>query len=232
MRPPPQKARAHPGPVGSRHSAMNPYRRALYWGAIAGVSAGLLGLAGLVWFSIPPEAENQSAPTDAIVVLTGASLRLPSGIDLLREGKGRVLFVSGVSRQVDLDDLLRQAGGVSPQSLTCCIVIGYDAENTAGNAIETAHWMRREGYHSLRLVTSWYHMRRSLLEFRRAMPDITIVPHPVFSEQVKRRGWWVWRGTTGLVIEEYGKYLAALFLPVLDRPSWSDAQLTPDEARR
>jgi uncharacterized SAM-binding protein YcdF (DUF218 family) len=196
------------------------------------VSAGVVALAGFVWFSIPPAAENQPEPTDAIVVLTGASLRLPSGVDLLREGKGRALFVSGVSRQVDLDDLLRQAGGATPQSLTRCIVIGYQAENTVGNAIETAQWMRRQGYHSLRLVTSWYHMRRSLLEFRRAMPDAAIVPHPVFSGQVKRQGWWAWRGTAGLLIGEYGKYLAALFLPVVDQPSWSDAPLTPKEARR
>lgn len=211
---------------------MKSYRRALHWAATAGVSAGLFALGGLIWFSIPPGADNQPQPTDAIVVLTGASLRLPSGINLLREGKGRALFVSGVSRQVDLDDLLRRAGGATPQSLTSSIVIGYEAENTVGNAIETAHWMRRQGYHSLRLVTSWYHMRRSLLEFRRAMPDVTIVPHPVFSDQVKRQGWWAWRGSIVLLIEEYGKYLAALLLPVVDQPSWSDAQVVPHEARR
>jgi uncharacterized SAM-binding protein YcdF (DUF218 family) len=189
-------------------------------------------LAGLVRFAIPPPAENEPAATDAIVVLTGASLRLPSGIELLREGKGRMLFVSGVPRQVDLDELLRRAGKDDAQSLTCCIVIGHDAENTAGNAIETARWMRRQGYHSLRLVTSWYHMRRSLLEFGRAMPDVRIVPHPVFSEQVKRQNWWAWRGTAGLLTEEYGKYLAALLLPVVDRPSWDETPPIASEARR
>ena len=75
---------------------MKSYRRALHWAATAGVSAGLFALGGLIWFSIPPGADNQPQPTDAIVVLTGASFRLPSGINLLREGKGRALFVSGV----------------------------------------------------------------------------------------------------------------------------------------
>ena len=43
-------------------------------------------------------------------------------------------------------------------------MLGREADNTHGNARETAGWMRGEGYRSLRLVTSWYHMRRSLLE--------------------------------------------------------------------
>ena len=81
----------------------------LLWGAlrkIALVAAAccLSWLGGLLWFATPPSGETRPAATDAIVVLTGGSLRLQSGIDLLREGKGRKLFVSGVNQQVDLDD--------------------------------------------------------------------------------------------------------------------------------
>jgi uncharacterized SAM-binding protein YcdF (DUF218 family) len=111
-------------------------------------------------------------------------------------------------------------------------VIGHQAQNTPGNAIETARWMRREGYHSLRLVTSWYHMPRSLLEFERAMPGVDIVPHPVFSEQVKDQDWWAWRGAAGLLIGEYGKYLAALFLPFVERRLTGNSQPVEAEARR
>jgi uncharacterized SAM-binding protein YcdF (DUF218 family) len=202
--------------------------------AIAGGAAGLLALAGLVRFAIPPAAENQPAPTDAIVVLTGASLRLPIGIDLLREGKGRMLFVSGVPRRVNLGEVLRGTGEDVPQWLACCIELGHQAQNTAGNAVETARWVRRGGYHSLRLVTSWYHMPRSLLEFRRAMPDVRIIPHPVFSDAVKQENWWAWRGTAALLISEYGKYLAALFLPGVERPDLRDLHVhaLETEARR
>ena len=143
-----------------------------------------LWLAGLIWFAAPPAGDWLAAPTDAIVVLTGGSLRLQSGIELLREGKGRMLFVSGVNRQVDLEDLLRisidpvgldrKLGGVlhrarasSRQYLGQC-------------AGDRNRWMRSRGFRSLRLVTAWYHMPRSLLEFERAMPDVEIVAHPVF----------------------------------------------------
>jgi uncharacterized SAM-binding protein YcdF (DUF218 family) len=196
------------------------------------LGVGLVALAGLMRFAIPPAAENRPEPTDAIVVLTGGSLRLLSGIDLLREGKARALFVSGVSRLVDLDELNRATGRDIPHWLGCCIVIGHEAQNTAGNAIETAHWMRSRGFRSLRLVTSWYHMPRSLLEFERAMPDVAIVPHPVFSEQVKQQNWWAWRGTAGLLIAEYRKYLATLLLPFLQPQLPVNAQPVETEARR
>lgn len=198
--------------------------RALRKSAIAGAVFCLLWVAGLVWFATPPAIEGRGSPTDAIVVLTGGSLRLQSGIDLVREGKGRVLFVSGVPQQVDLDELLRGTGKDTPRWLACCIVIGHEAKNTVGNALETAHWMRRQGYRSLRLVTAWYHMPRSLLEFGRAMPDVEIVPHPVFPERVKLQQWRGWPGTAVLLSGEYGKYMAALFRPLVERapPAGSD----------
>ena len=83
-------------------SAGNNDRR---WPAVA-----CYGSAGWCGLRRRPPADTRAAPTDAIVVLTGGSLRLQSGIELLREGKGRKLFISGVNQQVDLDDLLRIFG--------------------------------------------------------------------------------------------------------------------------
>jgi uncharacterized SAM-binding protein YcdF (DUF218 family) len=194
----------------------------LLWGALRTIAlvaavCCLSWLGGLLWFASPPSGETRAAATDAIVVLTGGSLRLQSGIDLLREGKGRKLFVSGVNQQVDLDDLLGVSGR-APDWALCCIVLGHQADDTFGNAQETALWIRGQGFHSLRLVTAWYHMRRSLLEFDRAMPDIDIVAHPVFPDQVKQERWWAWRGTAVLLVNEYVKYLGALARPLIEWP--------------
>jgi uncharacterized SAM-binding protein YcdF (DUF218 family) len=184
---------------------------------IAVAAAGLLVacLAGFVWFATAPSAEVHSGHTDAIVVLTGGSQRLNSGIALLREGKGRKLLVSGVNHHVDLGDLLRGSGD-GLEWASCCVVLGYRAADTLGNAGETAQWMRQQGFHSLRLVTSWYHIRRSLLEFDRAMPEIEIVPHPVFADPVAQEHWWMRRETAALLVNEYGKYLAALARPLIE----------------
>lgn len=203
--------------------------RILAWvrrGAVAAAALCLLWLAGLVWFAedIPRAPQGSAERTDAIVVLTGGPLRLKEGLALLAAGSAEKLFVSGVNRGVELRELLRVAG--TPPEAVCCIALGYAAGSTWGNAQETRAWMAEEGFRSLRLVTSSYHMRRSLMEFRRAMPDARIVPHPVFQESFKRESWWQWPGTLALVVSEYHKYLARLIhLPV--EPAEPHARTAP-----
>ncbi len=179
----------------------------------------VLWLGGLIWFaeSIPRVPVDDTRRSDAVAVLTGGPLRLKEGLTILAEGRADKLFVSGVYRTVDVTELLRIARQ-TPSSLECCIVLGYSADSTAGNAAETRDWMLREGYRSLRLVTASYHMRRSLLEFRRALPEATIIAHPVFPDTFRREAWWMWPGTLALVVSEYNKYLAALAWPLFANP--------------
>ena len=171
-------------------------------------------LVGFLWFAadVPDRLTDPTTPTDAIVVLTGGSERLDTGLSLLRQRIGRKLFVSGVYRGVDVT-LLLHLTRQKPDEVECCIAVGHAADNTVGNAVETAAWMRAEGFRSLRLVTANYHMRRSLMEFHREMPDITIIAHPVFPDKVKRNQWWMWPGTAHLIATEYTKYLIARLRP-------------------
>jgi uncharacterized SAM-binding protein YcdF (DUF218 family) len=173
--------------------------------------------AGLVWFAagIDAPTEDPTSPTDAIVVLTGGSQRIDVGFRLLVEGKAKKLFVSGVHQGVDMPDVLKTSPQ-TPQWVECCVVLGHSADNTAGNALETAAWLRSEHYRSIRLVTAGYHMRRSLLEFRRLLPpDITIIAHPVFPEAVRPGTLWFSRAGAGIIVIEYVKYLGALVRPFL-----------------
>ncbi len=178
--------------------------------------AAVAWTAGLIWFAEtiprtepPPTGEDGAATTDAIVVLTGGSDRLRTGLALLDAGRAHTLFVSGVHRTVDRAALLRVAG-VPPATPARGVVLGYAADDTRGNAAETARWMRRRGYRSLHLVTANYHMRRSLLEFRARLGDVTVIAHPVVPAHVVLDGWWRRRGTARLIIGEYNKFLVAL----------------------
>jgi uncharacterized SAM-binding protein YcdF (DUF218 family) len=185
--------------------------------ALLALAGAIIWLAGLAWFvgSGLMQRPDISAKTDAIVVLTGGRLRLETGIELLTAGKASKLFVSGVNQQVDREGLLRSFGPL-PDRVRCCIVLGREADNTFGNARETAAWMREEGYRSLRLVTSWYHMPRSLLEFGRALPDAKIVAHPVFTHHLDAERLWGPHGAILVVFEEYNKYLATWVRPLFD----------------
>jgi len=196
-----------------------PLRRAARWIRRALLAILLAGAAyggGLVWFAqaIPRAETADLAETDAIVVLTGGAARVATGLELLRAGRARQLFVSGVHRGVDVQELLR-VQRQSPEAVACCIELGHSAESTEGNARETASWIARTGHRSLRLVTASYHMPRSLFEFRRALPDTRIVPHPVLPESFRRAAWWARTGSLRLVLGEYHKLLAALLRPPL-----------------
>jgi uncharacterized SAM-binding protein YcdF (DUF218 family) len=166
--------------------------------------------AGFLTFvaAIPEMVDDAKRETDAIVVLTGGSGRLEEGITLLSEKRAKKLFVSGVYEGVDVRQLL-DISRKAPEELTCCIALGYAANSTLGNAIETAEWLADERFRSIRLVTASYHMPRSLIEFRHAMPNVYIVPHAVFPPQFKRDEWWQWPGTAQLILIEYLKFLAA-----------------------
>ena len=190
--------------------------RVTLWTARFIAAVILVWLGGFGWFVVSGYLmhEDPSSSTDAIVVLTGGRQRLETGLELLAGGRAKKLFISGVNQRVDRDELLRTLGPL-PENAACCIVLGHTAADTFGNARETADWMHEEGYRSLRLVTSWYHMRRSLLEFERAMPRVKVVPHPVFAHHVDPERWWSWHGAPLLVLGEYDKFLASLALPAL-----------------
>lgn len=196
---------------------MRGQRRFFRWLGAVGLAMFVLWLVGLGVFVATSlwRHTDQSTPTDAIVVLTGGRLRLETGLQLFAAGIAKKLFISGVNQRVDRAELLRALGAV-PERADCCIVIGHAAENTFGNARETAAWMRAEGYQSLRLVTSWYHMPRSLLEFERAMPGTTIVAHAVFAHRIEAESWGGWYAALLLVVGEYDKYLLAWMWPGLN----------------
>lgn len=177
----------------------------------------VLWLAGLVWFAneLDRATPDPTTTTDAIVVLTGGSQRIDSGLTLLLDGKAKKLFVSGVHQGVDTAEMLRVSRS-TPQWVQCCVVLGHAADNTVGNAIETAQWLRQEGYHSIRLVTANYHIRRAMLEFRRVLPpDVTIIANPVFPEGARQGNLWSGHGPGRVIVIEYVKYLGALLRPFI-----------------
>ncbi len=155
-----------------------------------------------------PDIHAPLDPAEAIVVLTGGSERVATGVELLKAGHGKKLFISGVHKNLSLGNVFRPLG-IPDDLRACCVVLGYRANSTSGNVEETRDWLKAEGFSSFRLVTANYHMPRSLLLFRAALPEVAIVPFPVSPDNVKLYEWNRHPGTVLLLIREYSKYLAA-----------------------
>ncbi len=179
-----------------------------------------------------PEPGEQR--TDAIVVLTGGAARLATALRLLDQNKADRLLISGVSPNASKASLLQavlpampdaaQASanwqGIDLQMLfDCCVDLDYEAANTEGNAVETADWVAQHHVKTIRLVTSNYHMPRSLAEFRRRLPGVTILPHPVRSETMRVEDWWRRSTAAAFLLGEYSKYVAALLRARLTGPA-------------
>lgn len=180
--------------------------------AVALSIAWAFGLARFVE-NLPRTVTTASEQADAVVVLTGGSRRLDEGVALLEAGAAPVLFVSGVDERVDgrgIRSLLDDGDTRLPDRLIeCCLVLGYGATDTIGNARETQIWMQVGNRRSLLLVTSNYHLPRAILEFGHAMPEIRVIPHPVVPQDVRLDAWYRYPGTLALLANEYSKYLFA-----------------------
>ena len=150
----------------------------------------------------------------AIVVYTGGSSRIEEAARLLKEGKGQRLLISGVHPKTSREILLTRSG-LEPELFKCCVDIDKQAPDTHGNAVETGKWSTANGFDSLIIVTSTYHMPRSVLETHRALPDIKLVPFPVATHKFDSKRWYKDKKILRLLLSEYSKYIATQIRPVL-----------------
>lgn len=155
---------------------------------------------------IPPSSPQK---VGGIVILTGTPSRLKAGFDLLKEIPNARLLVSGVNAKVT-QETLRQATGQSSSLMDCCVDLGRIARNTEGNAEETALWVKNHNINDVLVVTSAYHMPRSLVEFRRKMPKTNLVSYPVESTTLNIAAWWTNLHTFIVVGGEFNKYVFSL----------------------
>jgi uncharacterized SAM-binding protein YcdF (DUF218 family) len=155
-----------------------------------------LGFPVFVWSLA--RASSDPEPADAIVALTGGEGRLAAGLQLLDQGKGARLLISGVHAETSRTELFEAVGQLSPKA-ACCVDLGRSAESTIGNANETAAWVQRRGYKSIIVVTATYHMPRSLMELHYVLPDTKLVAYPVFPDRVRMDEWWSDGETSGVL---------------------------------
>ncbi|WP_169567052.1 YdcF family protein [Sneathiella limimaris] len=175
-------------------------------------------LGGFITYAQEVSEPNSATLTsaDGIVILTGTPARLKVGLDLLREGAAKRVLISGVNKQIS-SETLRIAMGESQKIMDCCVDLGRNAKDTVGNAFEASIWAEEHGFDSLLVVTSAYHMPRSLVEFKRQMPAKTLYAYPTLNENLLFQHWWQ-KPSAGLILaSEYNKYVVSLIRANLER---------------
>jgi len=164
---------------------------------VRAIAAALLAwMLGFAWFTIAMPRPADDRATDAIVVLTGGPGRVQRGLALLERGKAKRLLVSGADRRVRPREFA-VAYGAPMKLVDCCVDLGNEAVDTRSNADETALWVSRHGYRTVRLVTTDWHMMRARFELSRVLgSDVVLLPDAVPSEPGLRS-----------LFSEYNKYL-------------------------
>lgn len=189
--------------LGWDKAAMRSRGRTLVYFSAALISVLLMGfIAFAASATRRPVAATPKA--DGIVVLTGGhERRIEAGVRLLKAGNGRRLLISGVNRKTKPEQLpaLTDAGGA------CCVDLGYEAQDTVGNAQEARNWSALHGFKRLIVVTSSYHMPRSLMELSIAMPDVDLLAHPVMPQAFHQGAWWLRAQAARILLTEYLKLI-------------------------
>jgi uncharacterized SAM-binding protein YcdF (DUF218 family) len=187
----------------------------LHWLIRIAVGLGIVGVLalGIGFFgflrSLDRAEANTGEKADGIVVLTGGAQRIGDAVDLLVQGRGKRLLISGVNEKTSREQIAK----LNPEGkrvFDCCVDLDYRARNTIGNAVETRRWAHQYGFRSLIVVTSNYHMPRTLVELASVMPEQGLVPHAVVTDQLNPDRWWYDPATARLLISEYVKYVVAV----------------------
>lgn len=140
---------------------------------------------------------------DAIVVLTGGRGRTDEGLTLLRKGASRLLILSGVHQDADLDSIfLNRVNNVERTK----ILLEKNSTSTFENALEVKKLVSERGVTSIVLITSGYHIKRAHYTFRKVLPaDIRIDAYSVSTPNFDGSRWWE-GGSLGLLALEFVKY--------------------------
>ena len=176
-----------------------------FWAATVAAVGGFLGFLGFVYhldrFEQPPETR-----ADGIVAMTGGAQRIGDAIDLLAKGYAKRLLISGVNEKTSRDQIASLNPG-QRRLFDCCVDLDYRARNTIGNAIETRRWAEANNFDAIIVVTSNYHMPRTLVELDHALPNMQKIPYPV-AATIDPHEWWRNPSTARILVSEYLKFLA------------------------
>jgi uncharacterized SAM-binding protein YcdF (DUF218 family) len=172
-----------------------------------GLSAVVLFITGtFIYFAhaVYGSARLPSAHADAIVALSGDPERIRAAVDLLAKGYGRRLLIAGIDNSAEIAELYP----VHRALFDCCVDIDPRSIRSIDDAATIRRWALEVRPRSLIVVTSNFHIPRTLLEVGRALPGLHLVPLGVSTGLVDTGERWRRPEAANLFVREYIKFVA------------------------
>ena len=150
-----------------------------------------------------------------IVILTGGTNRIKEGFEVIDKLEKKSIanlkiLVSGTGKGFTKLSLQEQLNvNFDLRLIECCVKLDSVSQDTYSNATETSKWVSENNIEEILLITSNYHIPRSILEFRNKMPNLKILFYPIKPKQHQINKWLKSFETFSLVFIEYCKYIIA-----------------------
>ena len=109
-----------------------------------------------------------------IAVLTGGKGRIEKALSIFNENPKSKLLISGVHKKVSLDNIINSSNYNKDS-----IFIDKLSESTLHNAVEIVRWADKNTLEDILIITSYYHMPRSLVLLNYFGKNINFYPIPV-----------------------------------------------------
>ena len=143
-----------------------------------------------------------------IVVLTGGKGRIEKGLELFEKNFGEYLFISGVFEKSELE--IKHIVDNKLIDKNCCVIVDNKAKNTFENADEVRKWLdKKNKIQNIILVSSYYHLPRSYIVFRKMIKTKNIVLSPVNKKISLNENYGFY---IRLIILEFFKTIYTIFL--------------------
>ncbi len=161
-----------------------------------------------------PLAGPEMGSVDLIAVLTGGQGRLREAVQLLLNKRGKELFISGTgSPNITAQDILA-ANGLRhyPAWVLEHIRLDPASQTTRDNVRQVRALISERAVRSVLLVTSNYHMPRTLRLFRQELAsapalEVDLRPYPVESPNFAPAHWFKSFAGWQILLSEYFKTL-------------------------
>ena len=150
-----------------------------------------------------------------IVILTGGTNRIKEGFEVIDKLEKKSIanlkiLVSGTGKGFTKLSLQEQLNvNFDLRLIECCVKLDSVSQDTYSNATETSKWVSENNIEEILLITSNYHIPRSILEFRNKMPNLKILFYPIKPKQHQINKWLKSFETFSLIFIEYCKYIIA-----------------------